>query len=123
MWDPAQKRALDALKGAVTNTPVLCYYHQEEEVTLQCEALQSGLGAALMQHELPVAYASQALTSANTRYAQIGEELLAIVFTCNQFEAFIYGRDLVNVETDHKPLESIKLKSLDSVPRGCKECF
>ena len=57
----------------------------------------------------PVAYASRALTSAQTRYAQIKKELLAIVFGCDHFEAYIYGRDRVQVETDHKPLVSIVL--------------
>ena len=103
VWDHTQKRALDALKKAVTNTPVLRYYTLEEEATLQCDASQSGLGAALMQHGQPVAYASRALTSAETRYAQIEKELLAIVFAFVRFEAYIYGRDVVHVETDHKP--------------------
>ena len=71
-----------------------------------------------MQHGQPVAYASQALTMAETRYAQIEKELLAIVFACNRFEAYIYGIDVVHVETDHKPLESIMLKPLNSAPKS-----
>ena len=117
VWDHAQQRALDTLKEAVTNTPVLRYYHLEDEATLQCDASQSGLGAALMQLGQPVAYASRALTSAETGYAQIEKELLAIVFACDRFEAYIYGRDGVIVETDHKPLESIMLKPLNSAPK------
>ena len=70
-----------------------------------------------MQGGQPVAYASRALSPAETRYAQIEKELLAIVFGCDHFEAYVYGRDIVNVETDHKPLESIMLKSLDSAPK------
>ena len=69
-----------------------------------------------MQNGQPVVYASQALTSAETRYAQIEKELLAIVFACDHFEAYIYGRDQVQVETDHKPLVSIVLKPLDKAP-------
>ncbi len=48
VWDHAQQDALDKLKKAVTSTPVLRYYNLEEEVRLQCDASQSGLGAALM---------------------------------------------------------------------------
>ena len=62
-----------------------------------------------MQHGKTVAYASQALTSVETRHAQIEKELQAIVLACDQFEVYIYGRDVVRVETDHKPLESIML--------------
>ena len=102
-WESPQQKALDTLKEAVTTTPVLRYYNLKEEVTIQCDASQSGLGAGLTQNGQPVAYASRALTPAETRYAQIEKEMLAIVFACTQFEPYLFGRDMVTVETDHKP--------------------
>ena len=39
------------------------------------------------------------------------------MFACDHFEVYIYGRDNVHVETDHKPLESIVLKPLNSAPK------
>ena len=117
VWDQPQQKALETLKEAVASTPILRYYSLEEEVTLQCDASQSGLGAALMQNGQPVAYASRALTSAETRYAQIEKELLAIVFACDRFEAYIYGRKLVHVESDHQPLEMIVQKPLNTAPK------
>lgn len=117
LWESPQQTALDTLKKAVTTTPVLRYYNLKEEVTIQCDASQSGLGAALTQNGQPVAYASRALTPAETRYAQIEKEMLAIVFACNKFEAYIFGRDMVTIETDHKPLENIALKPLHSAPK------
>ena len=104
IWDYAQQNALDTLKRAVTSIPILHYYNLKEEVTLQCDASQSGLGATLMQNGQPVTYASRALTPAKTNYSQIEKELLAIVYTCDHFNAYIYGRDAVHVKTDHKPL-------------------
>ena len=115
-WGPIQQAALDKLKTAVADTPVLRYYNEKEEVTIQCDASSSGLGAALMQNGQPVAYASRALTEAETRYAQIEKELLAMVFACEHFEYYIYGRESVNVETDHQPLVSIVLKPLHKAP-------
>ena len=50
------------------------------------------------------------------RYAQIEKELLAIVFACERFDAYIYGRQTVRVETDHQPLELIVKKSLNIAP-------
>ena len=61
-----------------------------------------------------MAYASKALTSAETRYAQIEKESLGIVFACERFDTYIYGRDAVTVETDHKPLEAIVRKALNA---------
>ena len=92
VWKTAQPDALEALKRAVSATPVLRYYNLEDEVTLQCDASQFGLGAALLQNEQPVAYASRAISNAETRYAQIEKELLAIVFACERFESYVYGR-------------------------------
>ena len=115
-WDPQQQQALEKLKRAVSSTPVLRYYNLQEEVTLQCDASQSGLGAGLLQNGQPVAYASRALTPTETRYAQIEKELLAIVFACEHFEAYTYGRDIVNIETDHQPLEAIVRKPLNNAP-------
>lgn len=86
-------------------------------MTLQCDASQWGLGAAILQKGEPVAYTSRALTSAETHYAQIEKELLAILFACERFDTYIYGRDVVRVETDHKPLEAILRNTLNSAPQ------
>ena len=117
IWDHPQQEAFKRLKDAVASTPVLRYYSLQDEVTLQCDASQAGLGATIMQNGQPVAYASRALTSAETRYAQIEKELLAIVFACDRFETYIYGRRGVHVETDHQPLEMITRKPLNSAPK------
>ena len=75
-----------------------------------------------MQKGQPVAYASRALTDAETRYAQIEKELLAIVFACDRFDAYIYGRDVVHVESDHQPLEMIMRKPFMMPLSGCSGC-
>ena len=87
--------------------PVLKYYNINEEITLECDASQYGLGAAMKQNGQPVAYASRALTQTESQCTQIEKELLAIVFACERFTDYIYGRASVNIETDHKPLEII----------------
>ena len=54
--------------------------------------------------------------STGSQYTQIEKELLAIVFACDHFEAYIYGPDEIHVETDHKPLEAIMGKPLNNAP-------
>ena len=95
----AQQTVLKTLTMSTSSTPVLQYYNVQEEVTLQCDASQTGLGARLLQNGQPVAYASRALTDTETRYAQNKTELMAIVFACTYFDSYIYGRDRVQVET------------------------
>ena len=40
-----------------------------------------------------------------------------IVFACKKFEAYIFSRDMVTIETDNRPLENIALKPLHSAPK------
>ena len=116
VWDHPQKKAFKKLKEAVSSAPVLRYYSLEDEVTMQCDASKSGLGAALIQLGQPVAFASHALTPAETRYAQIEKELLAIVYACEKFDVYVYGRTEVTIQSDHKPLECIFKKPLNTAP-------
>ena len=59
-----------------------------------------------------MAYASRSLTSAEENYAQIEKEMLAIVFACSKFHQYLYGKEKVQVQSDHKPLQSIMKKPL-----------
>ncbi|XP_063955561.1 uncharacterized protein K02A2.6-like [Lytechinus pictus] len=114
-WDDKKEASFKALKEAVTNAPVLKYYDVSKPVKLSVDASQAGTGAVLLQNGHPVAYASKAFTDAQTRYAQIEKELAAIVFGCKKFHQYIFGRT-VDVETDHKPLETIFKKPLHASP-------
>ena len=58
---------------------------------------------------------SRALTLTQQKYAQIEKEVLAIVYGCQKFHQYVYGRT-VHVETDHKPLENILAKNLHQAP-------
>ena len=55
------------------------------------------------------------MTDAETRYAQIKKELLAILFGMERFHQYTYGKEVI-VESDHKPIEMIHQKSLSSSP-------
>ncbi|XP_014673255.1 PREDICTED: uncharacterized protein LOC106813592 [Priapulus caudatus] len=111
-WLETHSNAVREIKRLVTSQPVLRYFNAKEEVTLQCDASEKGLGAALLQNGQPVAFASRALTDVETRYAQIEKELLAVVFGLERFHHYTYGRQ-VTVQSNHKPLE----KSLHSAPK------
>ncbi len=70
----------------ISTAPVLAYYDVTKPVTIQCDASQTGLGAALLQDGYPIAYSSRALTATERNYAQIEKELLAIVYACEKFD-------------------------------------
>ncbi|GFO12574.1 retrovirus-related pol polyprotein from transposon 297 [Plakobranchus ocellatus] len=72
---------------------------------------QFGLGAVVTQRGKLIAYASRSLSEAESRYAQIEKELLAVVFGLERFENLTYGQH-VTVFSDHKPLEAILNKPI-----------
>ena len=116
-WAPQHDQAFQEIKTMITKEPgpILTFYDPEKDVVVQVDASQTGLGAVLLQEGKPVAFASKALTPTQQRYAQIEKEMLAIVFGCEKFHHYIFGRQFI-VETDHKPLEIIATKPLHAVP-------
>ena len=115
-WTEHQEQALNKLKQLVTVAPVLEYFDPKEELTLQRDASDMGLGAVLTQNGQPIAFATRALSDAETRYAQIEKELLAVVFGLEKFHQYTYGRP-VTVQSDHKPLEVIVKKPVFKAPK------
>ena len=116
-WDEqVQGRSFEKMKEALSEAPLLKFFNPKEEVELQCDASERGLGACLMQQGQPVAYASRSMTETEVNYAQIEKEMLAILFGVERFQQCVFGRS-VKVDTDHKPLESIFRKSLLSAPK------
>lgn len=117
LWDKQQDAAFQKMKDIITREPgpVLAYFDPEKELNLQVDASKYGLGAVLLQDGRPLSYASKSLTETEVNYAQIEKEMYAILFGLKRFHQYAYGRH-VNVESDHKPLESIMKKPLAAAP-------
>ena len=115
-WSKTQDDVFEAMKRLVSETPVLRFYDPGKELTIQCDASQTGLDAALLQDGQSLAFVSRALTDTETRYAQLEKEMLAVVWSIEKFDQYTYGRR-VNMVSDHKPLESIMKKALASTPK------
>ena len=120
-WEEQQTRSFQQVKTLIAkaNTTPLRYYDRNLPVTVQADASLRGLGACLIQQhkgkDQPIAFASKSLMDAETRYANIERELLAIVFACQCFSTYLLGRSFV-AESDHKPLEMIAMKNLANAP-------
>ena len=120
-WEEQQTRSFQQVKTLIAkaNTTPLRHYDRKLPVTVQADASLRGLGACLIQKhkgkDQPIAFASTCLTDAETRYANIERELLAIVFACQCFSTYLLGRSFI-AESDHKPLEMIAMKNLANAP-------
>lgn len=114
-WTSNHEKCFQELKKLLISPPVLRYFDVTKDVVVTADASQNGIGCALLQEKLPVAYGSCALNETQKRWAQIEKELYAIVFACEKFYQFLYGKHVV-VESDHKPLEAIMKKPLNKCP-------
>ena len=110
------------LKQWICNTllkTTLAYYDHTKPVEVHTDASKYGLEAALIQNNKPVAFASKTLTAVESRYANIEQECLSVVFSLEKFHTYIYGNH-VTVYNDHKPLEMIQKKSIHTTPLPSK---
>lgn len=112
---PGTRKSLESLKNKLMTRPVLQFFDIKKDTVISVDSSKSGVGAVLLQNNLPCAYASRALTETQQRYAQIEKEMAAICFGLNKFHEYIYGKKVI-VETDHQPLISIFKKPLMKTP-------
>jgi hypothetical protein len=65
-WTKEHKAASDEIKQEVSDVSLLAHYDSNSPLVLQSDASTHGLGVTLLQHNMPIAYASRPLTSAET---------------------------------------------------------
>ena len=70
-WNTSYEATFEQVKQAIVSDTTLRYFDLSLPVTIQVDASQVGLGAALLQHNKPIAFSSKALTDAECRYANI----------------------------------------------------
>ena len=118
-WSNHHNAALDQLKKLLAESPTLKYYDSELPTRISVNASKFGFGAVLLQKHgdtwAPVAYASISLNKSEQNYAQIEKEALAILFGCECFHVYQYGKSFT-VKSDHKPLQPIFKKPICKAP-------
>ena len=92
----------------MVNPPVLIYPDFTKCFVLETDASTVGLGAVLAQKDKngvnrPIGYGSRMLKDAEKNYSATELEALGVVWACEQFRPYLYGRQFV-IECDHNPL-------------------
>uniref|UniRef100_A0A0K8T6F4 RNA-directed DNA polymerase n=1 Tax=Lygus hesperus TaxID=30085 RepID=A0A0K8T6F4_LYGHE len=110
IWTAAAEASFLNLKSELCSDRVLVPFDPSKPVVLTTDASPTGI-AAILSHEIegyerPIAYASRALTQAESNYSQLDREALAIIYAANHFFNYIFGKRFVLV-TDNEPLSRI----------------
>lgn len=121
-WHALHDQEYNDILQSITQMPILATFDPSAPITIQTDSSKDGLGSVILQNGLPIAYASRTLSKSEQKWAQIEKELLAIVFACERFHHFLYGRDF-KVESDHKPLESLIKRDIDDVTPRLQRMF
>ena len=109
VWTPAHQEAFEKARAELGNPKQLAYYYHQRATRLYTDASRlNGLGFVLKQlqedHTWKVVQAaSRFLTSAETCYAMVELELLAIAWAVGKARPFLEGIRF-EIMTDHKPL-------------------
>ena len=98
-WEEHHKKSFENVRKLLSSDPCLAFFDVSKTITIQVDASNSGLGAALLQEGEPVAYASRSLTSVEKNYAIIEKELLAVLF--GSINMFMGTRHSMKVITSH----------------------
>ena len=120
-WTTCHQEAFDKIKEALSEECLLSYFNPTWDTFVVCDGSPHGVSGILKQlnpengQAQIVAYASRTLRDAETRYAQIEREALAIYFSCLKFRIYLLGKKF-KIHTDHKPLVSLFNKSHQEMP-------
>ncbi|GKE60158.1 putative reverse transcriptase domain-containing protein, partial [Tanacetum coccineum] len=94
-WGEKAKAAFQLLKQKLCSVPILAL-PKGENFVVYYDASHKGLGAALMQREKAIAYASRQLKVHEKNYITHDLELGAVVFALKMWRHYLYGTKLLS---------------------------
>uniref|UniRef100_A0AAF5DM36 Integrase catalytic domain-containing protein n=1 Tax=Strongyloides stercoralis TaxID=6248 RepID=A0AAF5DM36_STRER len=109
LWTDKHTAAFEKLKKAISAACTLSPPDPTKQYTIMIDASIQGIGAALMQDDRPIAFASRTLKRSEAMYAPVQLEALGLVYALKQFSPYIYGKRSV-VLTDQNSLLSLMTK-------------
>ncbi len=100
------QKVFDQMKAIMAADVICVYPNHNKPFNIFTDASNHQLGACIMQNDIPVAYYSKKLNSAQMNYATIDEELLCVIATLHKFPEMLVGAEL-HIHTDHKNILNV----------------
>lgn len=105
-WTREAEEAFSLIKLKLTTAPVLILPDFSQTFELHCDASKLGIGAVLSQNSRPVAFYSEKLAGARSRYSTYDVEFYAVVQSIRHWRHYLVHRDFV-LFTDHDALKHL----------------
>ncbi|KAK8923643.1 hypothetical protein KSP39_PZI019202 [Platanthera zijinensis] len=106
IWTEEAEGAFLLVKERLTSAPVLALSDFEKIFEVDCDASIIGIGAVLSQEGRPIAFFSEKLNEAKTRYSTYDLEFYAIVQALRHWRHYLIQREFV-LNTDHEALKHL----------------
>lgn len=103
-WSEESTEAFNALKQAMSSTPVLRLPDYSQEFTVETDASNSGIGAVLTQQGHPLAFFSKALGPRGQAMSTYEKELMAVVAAVKKWSSYLMDKHFF-IKTDHWALK------------------
>ncbi|KAK1678256.1 hypothetical protein QYE76_039104 [Lolium multiflorum] len=113
LWDSAANEAFEALKAAMTTTPVLQLPDFSKTFVVETDACDTGIGAVLMQEGHPLAFLSKLLSKLHQSLSIYEKEFLALLMAVDRWRPYLQ-RDEFIIKTDHHSLCFLEDQNLQS---------
>ena len=109
VWLPDHDQALALAKQQLVSSPVLAFFDLNKPTRLCTDASRQGIGFVLQQQSPTgqwslIQAGSRFLSEAESRYAVIELEMLAVTWAVMKCKMFLNGLQTFQVITDHNPL-------------------
>ena len=92
VWTASHTKAFEYSKDTILSCATLMYFNDAKPCTIQVEASNIGVGAALIQEGKVTEYHSRALTSTQQRYSNIEHQACALVNGVEHFHHYKFGK-------------------------------
>lgn len=94
-WGKVHSKCVEDIKNKLINAPTLVTF-DINKVYIQTDSSKSGVGCCIFQDNKPIAYASRSLNEHECHWAQIKKEMCAILYACERFHEYVYGKRVPN---------------------------
>jgi hypothetical protein len=106
VWTSEHEASFQALKAALTSTPVLALPDFSKKFTIETDACDRGIGAVLMQEGHPLAFLSKALGPKQRVLSTYEKACLAILLAVEKWRSYLQHSEFL-IKTDQQSLVNL----------------